>query len=280
VNWFRVDVAFALSPEFMELPAELQAAWLRLHASAAKYELGGAIPACRSWTRRQWDRAAGVTPALVTRLVEAKLTGWSGPDGADLTIFAYDHEGEAKAHGSSEKARKAAEERWRRHAQASVEQVPEQCASNARNGTLRDDTRRNGTEVGSRAAARPSATTPDATKSVREPSAGRRVTDHFAARYRERTGAAPTWKDQHFANLKRLLQQHDGDAELLIAHVDVLFDAPPRFLAGSTPDFDTFIQHFDKLATPAATHAGPNGAAMSGDQLRAMAAEMRARGVP
>jgi hypothetical protein len=77
------------------------------------------------------------------------------------------------------------------------------------------------------------------------------VTDHWAERYLERTGSKPTWKkDRHFPNLANLLKQHDQDAAMFCARIDVLFDAPPRFLAGSPPDFDTFLQHFDKLAAP------------------------------
>jgi hypothetical protein len=92
-------------------------------------------------------------------------------------------------------------------------------------------------------------------------SAGSRaVTDRWEERYHERAGRKPTWHERHFANLSRLLKAH-GQAAVIQA-VDVLFDAPPRFLSDSLPDFDTLVKHFDKLAAPAraTTRASPTGA--------------------
>ncbi len=110
-------------------------------------------------------------------------------------------------------------------------------------------------------------------------SATREVTDHWHARYQERTGDPPTWKrERHFPNLARLLDQHHHDAAMFIARIDVLFDAPPRFLAGSVPDFDTFLQHFDKLAAPARASpkpvAGSGGKVWTPDELAARAREV------
>lgn len=99
----------------------------------------------------------------------------------------------------------------------------------------------------------------------------RRVADHFHGRYAERAGRMPTWHGRHFANLKRLLERHG--AEAVIGAIDVLFDRPPPFLARSMPDFDTLVQHFDKLALPAAS-----GEALTSEQMRAAAAAMRAGG--
>lgn len=259
MKWFRVDVGRVLSTEFLDHEPKLRAGWLSLLALAADHEAGGLIKGCRRWSPRAWGRAAGLTPALVGRLVDAELARWSQRDGDDLEVAFYDEAGEEKSRARSSSGRKAAITRWHPDADASAAHAQSQCSRNARNGDVDGNEDGDGTSEGAGAPAQPQlaglATSPPSPPSDRAgPRAGspaKRVTDHFTARYRDRTGAAPTWKrERHFANLKGLLAQHGDDADLLIARIDVLFDAPPQFLAASVPDFDTFYQHFDKLAAP------------------------------
>jgi hypothetical protein len=107
--------------------------------------------------------------------------------------------------------------------------------------------------------------------------ARRRTTDHWNSRYAERTGSNPFWDGKAFGLLYPLIGAVGADE--VCRRIDVLFDAPPRFLAGATPDIGTLRQHFDKLAAPARIGLGTGSAAPTGDDLRALAAEMERRGV-
>lgn len=71
----------------------------------------------------------------------------------------------------------------------------------------------------------------------------------FDALFHASSGSKPTWGDRQCGQLKQLVTKH-GSAEV-IRRTEVLFSAPPRFLAGSQPDMDTLVQHFDKLVKPA-----------------------------
>lgn len=87
----------------------------------------------------------------------------------------------------------------------------------------------------------------------------RQVVDAWFARYEERTGFRPTWprekKGQIFGSLARLVGAVGADE--VCRRIDILFDAPPRFLADSPPDVPTLVQHFDKLAAPAVARTAP-----------------------
>ena len=128
---------------------------------------------------------------------------------------------------------------------------------------------------------------PEATKTVEastpreDPAPGpqRQVTDHFAARFLARTGSRPTWghaRGKLFRDLRPILEALGPDE--LCRRIDVLFDAPPRFLAGSVPDFATLLQHVDKLAAPAQTPIRGSPGALSPDDLGRLAEEARRRG--
>jgi hypothetical protein len=83
-----------------------------------------------------------------------------------------------------------------------------------------------------------------------EPIGMRVVTDAFQESYLARAGRKPSWEDGRLlGRLARLVAAHGPDE--VCRSIDVLFTAPPTFLAGSMPDLATLVQHFDKLATPA-----------------------------
>lgn len=114
--WFRVDVDFVLSPQFLEQPAELRAAWLALHALAARS--GGAIQGFKTWTPRAMDRSAGIRLGTADRLTAVGLASWCGTDGTDLAIHGFDGAGAKRARQKSEAARNAALIRWQADADA------------------------------------------------------------------------------------------------------------------------------------------------------------------
>lgn len=117
----------------------------------------------------------------------------------------------------------------------------------------------------------------------------RQVADCWYLHYEGRTGQRPTWtpedKGKVFGQFKGLVKAKGADE--VCRRIGILFDAPPRFLAGSVPDVSTLAQHFDKLVAPAVmptrqltTRAGMEG--ISPDEMAAKAqrlmAEERARG--
>jgi hypothetical protein len=105
------------------------------------------------------------------------------------------------------------------------------------------------------------------------------VVAEFDRRYRERTGAKPTWNGATGAMVKRLLAARHSPEEVC-RRIGVLFDAPPWFLAGSVPDIPTLVQHFDKLATPAqGTDARDRGLSFDDLMARADELERKERGV-
>lgn len=76
----------------------------------------------------------------------------------------------------------------------------------------------------------------------------KRVVDDFDRRYTERYGTRPTWGGKQGALVKQLLAQHDAGE--VIRRNEILFTAPPAFLADASVDIATLVQHFDKLAKP------------------------------
>jgi hypothetical protein len=79
--------------------------------------------------------------------------------------------------------------------------------------------------------------------------------DHFHRRFTERFGKGPTWNGKTGNIVSRLIKLHGG--EEVRRRIDVLFDAPPAFLASSPPDVGTLSQHFDKLVIPAGRATAP-----------------------
>lgn len=138
--WFRVDVDFVLSPQFLEQPADLRAAWLALHALAARS--GGAIQGFKTWTPRAMDRSAGIRLGTADRLTAVGLASWCGESGTDLAIHGFDGAGAKRARQKSEAARNAALIRWqadadalqthmRSHGVAHADASPAACGGNA-----------------------------------------------------------------------------------------------------------------------------------------------------
>lgn len=87
-------------------------------------------------------------------------------------------------------------------------------------------------------------------------SAHARVIAAFDQRYSGRYGSKPTWGAKQGQQVKQLLKTHSP--EELERRIEILFEAPPDFLARSPADFGTFAQHVDKLVRPT-TRAGPRG---------------------
>lgn len=74
--------------------------------------------------------------------------------------------------------------------------------------------------------------------------------DAFHRAFKKRAnGAKPTWGDKQVGQMNGLLAKHS--AAEVIRRIEILFTAPPAFLAGCQPDLGTLVVHFDKLATPA-----------------------------
>lgn len=61
-------------------------------------------------------------------------------------------------------------------------------------------------------------------------------------------GQKPSWGEKQGGMINTLLKKHP--AHEIIRRTEILFSAPPKFLIGTTPDLETLVQHFDKLATP------------------------------
>lgn len=99
--------------------------------------------------------------------------------------------------------------------------------------------------------------------------------DLFDRLYRDLTGGQkPTWGPIPGRHVKRLLKAHGAD--VVQARIRVLFESPPSFLSGTTPDIATLVQHFDKLA-PSNRGSAPNGNYTAADLWR-LAQDMKARG--
>jgi hypothetical protein len=76
--------------------------------------------------------------------------------------------------------------------------------------------------------------------------------------YREMTGKDPSPNKRQWGQLKRVLHDRaNGDAAEVIRRIGILFAAPPKFLAGSPPDFATLEEHWEKLAAPSGSAKRP-----------------------
>lgn len=109
----------------------------------------------------------------------------------------------------------------------------------------------------------------------------RQVTDHFERRFFERTESKPTWRAEHFANLKPILAKIG--AEAVCRRIDNLFDAPP-FNLRDRFDFATFLRNVDAVAKPAPPmpmsrgSPGNGSRVLSDDDLGRLAEEARKKG--
>lgn len=73
--------------------------------------------------------------------------------------------------------------------------------------------------------------------------------------YRQMTGQDPAPNKRQWGQLKRTLHERaKGDAGEVVRRIKVLFESPPRFLAGTPPDFATLEEHWEKLAAPSGTN--------------------------
>lgn len=95
------------------------------------------------------------------------------------------------------------------------------------------------------------------------------VVEHFHNRYMLVFGKKPTWNGKTGRLLTALIKAHD--AAEVSRRIDVLFDAPPSFLASSAPDIGTLSQHFDKLvgARPNANGHGRHEPRDNADRTKA-----------
>jgi hypothetical protein len=266
VDWFRVDVAFVLSAEFLALPEAPRAHWLALAAYCAQQENGGVLKGAVAWRDREWSFSAGMRQRSVRVLVNLGLVRIHDLCQQDYVLVRYDVDGEHRHQRTSETNANNAKVGWQKRAAAEATAD----AKNERRNARTNETRRDERDV-------QSAASPPVERTL----GLRQVTDEFQARYVERSGGIkPTWGPKQFGLLKPLVKQHG--AEEVCRRIGVLFTSPPSFLAASMPDIGTLAQHFDKLAAAAVSVASLNGkgyVAMSGDQLRALAQQMRERGV-
>jgi len=100
----------------------------------------------------------------------------------------------------------------------------------------------------------------------------RQVVARFDELYKQRTGgASPSWGKDTGGMIKTLLGKHTG-AEI-IRRIEILFCSPPRFLQGSTPDVQTLVQHFDKLATPSQSAERKNPTQIALEELARIESE-------
>lgn len=80
MDWLSLPVPVMLGPDFLRKPEKARSAWLSLLAHCALRENGGVIADAKSWSNRDWDRCAGTTSRGITRVVDAELAWWEGPD--------------------------------------------------------------------------------------------------------------------------------------------------------------------------------------------------------
>jgi hypothetical protein len=82
----------------------------------------------------------------------------------------------------------------------------------------------------------------------RHTSAHAAAVEAFDTRYRAKFGSKPTWGPKQGKAIADLLKQHEVGE--VTKRIEILFEAPPPFLANGPPDIGTLVQHFDKLAAP------------------------------
>jgi hypothetical protein len=125
---------------------------------------------------------------------------------------------------------------------------------------------------------------PGPTKAQKRDAAWKQVAGEFQEHYVEREGVKPTLEGKERKLLEPLVQLHGPDE--VCRRIGILFTAPPAWMLrdGGSLDVKTFVAHFDKLARPATPATGPprveKTKAHTGDEIRAMVAEMRAKGIP
>ena len=81
MRFYSVDVEWELTPQRLELPADLLGHHLRLQFACAHLELfGGIIRNCRRWSEVRWRSLAGVAKRTLRRLERSQLVSWIGDD--------------------------------------------------------------------------------------------------------------------------------------------------------------------------------------------------------
>lgn len=264
MDWYAKDVRAMRAAEYLRLPADLRGHHDALLALLAERERGPVLHGAREWTRRDWDRACACTPAVISRLVSVQLATWCGDD---LHVAGFDVRGEELVKRARALGLKGAEARWSKHRDPISQPISDPNAdpsseptrpANAHTRTVQDETGQD--EPRARKRAQP---TPGMQAAIAA----------FDGAYRERTGGPPHWSARTVAMLKPLVRSHGADE--VCRRIAILFSDPPRFLASSTPDVGTLVQHFDKLAGP----ARPRAVASPGDELRAAAESLRLKGL-
>jgi ribosomal protein S27AE len=127
--WFRVDVDYVLGAKFLELAPDLRAAWLSLHALAARH--GGPIPGLRNYTPRMLDREVGMKFSALKRLTDVRLISWVGDGDRDCAVTGFDADAAAHRILKAEKARNSARARWSVNANSSTSHMRTQSDRNA-----------------------------------------------------------------------------------------------------------------------------------------------------
>lgn len=127
------------------------------------------------------------------------------------------------------------------------------------------------------------------TKTAKKAAAFRQVQDCFQEHFVAFTGGEkPSWSGVEAKLLKPFVDNHG--AEKVCRHIEVMFTEPPAFVAkdmalGRPPTVKTLVAFFDSFVPtrgPPRNLPTGNGKAkaQTGDEIRAMADEMRKRGVP
>jgi hypothetical protein len=164
MEWFRVDVAFILSAEFLALPEAPRAHWLSLAAYCSQQENGGVMKGAAKWKDREWSFSAGLRLRSVQKLLELGLlklgstvsdpsldpvSTESGPSldqgrglcSDDYVLASYDVDGEQRLKRTSETNSNNAKRRWRRDATADSAADAKRDVRNAHTDpTRRDET--------------------------------------------------------------------------------------------------------------------------------------------
>lgn len=144
MEWFRVDVAFILSAEFLALPEAPRAHWLSLAAYCAQQENGGVLKGAAKWKDREWSFSAGLRLRSVQKLLELGLlklgSTLSGPSldqgrglcSDDYVLVRYDADGEQRHRRNGEINSNNAKEGWRKRAAAAATADANPSVRNAR----------------------------------------------------------------------------------------------------------------------------------------------------
>lgn len=96
--------------------------------------------------------------------------------------------------------------------------------------------------------------------------------DAFHRAFKTRTnGVKPTWGPKQLGQMDGLLAKHS--AAEVIRRIEILFTAPPAFLAASIPDMGTLVSNFDKLAQPAQSSARKSPTQIALEELERIESE-------